>query len=523
MASVERMLKIMNFGSILYDNQKEVSNTEHKEIPFFFTDLNLDQVINTITFNWEYYNLKPFFYSIPNDENLIFYRQQVFKDLENELLYNKIILFTKNMSEVRRILSIKDTLHYHHQKEIWFLYAVVTYCNTIKQLADDLSSFSFFQSQGIKEFTLYLNEYIKSEGFTTLYKNANTINNELLKVKYQVIIRNNSFTVQNYHEETDYSIEILETFNKFKQGYVGEYIFKYQSYDEYMNPIEAKILEYVAQLNKELFNCLDNFMRDNLNFINDTILTFDREIHFYISYLLFIEKFKKNNLQFCYPSISNSSKEIFNTNGFDLALANKLISENLQIVCNDFFLTGKERILIVTGPNQGGKTTFARTFGQLHYFTNIGCPVPGSNARLFKFDNLFTLFERSEKVEDMKGKLEDDLIRMDSIIKQATSSSIIIINEIFNSTTLQDMTILSKSIISKLINKDLFCVWVTFVDELASFSEETVSMTSMIVPDNPTARTYKIVRNEANGLAYANAIVEKYNLTYEKISKRLEL
>jgi DNA mismatch repair protein MutS len=505
--------------SILFD----AVSTELDEAgtqPECFRDLNLDQIVTAATAGRQEYHLTRFFHLPLKHHQSIGYRQAVFKDLEDEVLVGRLRVFAQHMDAMRKVLATVDKLWYLRQKQRGFLEAVNDYCLAVNSLGRDLASTSM-HSIALCGFRDFLLRYQQSDAFRRLEQEIHALKADLAAIEYRLRIEGSRIQVSRYESDPDYGEEVARTFAKFREGQARQsFDFKVAPTSFLMNSVDAAILERVALLFPEAFFALEQFNLRHRDYLEPSVATFDRELQFYLGLQELIQPLRRAGLSFCYPDVTDYSKDIDCHGAFDLALALKSAGKAVPVT-NDFYLQRPERILVVSGANQGGKTTFARMVGQVHYLGRLGCPVPGRDAKLFLFDELFTHFEREEDLDTLRSKLEDDLVRIHAILERATPKSLLVMNESFSSSTLKDALLLSREILKQIVERDLICAFVTFLDELASFSRSTVSMVAIIEPEDPAQRTFKIIRKPADGLAYALAVAAKHGLTEERIRERL--
>ncbi len=483
-------------------------------------DLRLDQVIAKVARGQDEHDLIARLLGQPVcDIDTLRYRHEVFRDLEDPGLFQAAGQFAAQIRQVRGHLAQLAGMRSGHQREGWFLDAAAIYCDAVRAIAADLEARAV-GSRGLTAFRDYLAGYVGSAAFQRLAADTagppGRPGRRHLPGPHQGPAGGGEPARRRARLQRGDRADLRAVPAGRGQGLPGAVpdLARHESCRRAdpgagRAPVQRRVRRAGRVLPR------------HARFTRPGDGQFDRELQFYLAYLDYIRPLRAAGLSFCYPDLSTGSKEIFARDTFDLALAASSPPAGQTVVTNEFHLTGRERVIVVSGPNQGGKTTFARTFGQLHHLAGTGCPVPGSAARLFVPDQIFTHFEREEDLDDLAGKLEDDLLRIQKALLAATPDSVVIMNEIFTSTTASDARFLGEKVLAKVIELDLLCVYVTFIDELASLGPTVVSMTSTIAPDNPAERTFKVVRKPADGLAYALAIARKHDVTYEQLKGRL--
>ena len=386
------------FVSILHADDGTRAQVDVGEL---FADLNLDQVVDALCAGREGYRLDEFFRAPLTGRAAIAYRHDVVRDLQRPPVRDAVAGFARAMASMRSHRTQMDKLHFEHERQGWMLDSVAIYCDAVESLAARLEELDL-ASEGMRGLRSYLTAYAGSERFGALAAETRRLGDALAGVRYSLLIRGSRVTVGRYADEPDYTVEVERTFARFRRHAAETHLASLTDHVG-MDHVEAWIVERVARLFPEVFEPLEQFCKQHADVVDAKVGRFDREVQFYLAYLEMIDSIGRAGLGFCLPEVCEDASTVAAEQTFDLALALKLAASGGEVVVNDVRLAAPERILVVSGPNNGGKTTYARTFGQLHYLAGLGLPVPGRAAQLQLPDRVFTHFEREEQIETLRG------------------------------------------------------------------------------------------------------------------------
>ncbi len=508
-----------DFYSILWRDADEERAHGAERQPDCFPDLRLDQVVRSVLRDPADAELEACFWQPLQRVDAVAWRQATARELECEPLRSAVDAFCQRIRDMRDMQERARECDVAPARARWLLDAALAVAAACAALHDDLQR-SAPTAPGLCALQAHLHRLVSSEGYRAWTQSARQIAADLEALRYTVQVDDAALTVRQYRGEPDYAAEIARVFARFSQIETHAEAPRAAGHKR-IDHVQAAILERVALLFPDVFARLADFAAQHADMLDPSLRRFDREVRFYRAYQCLIAPLRDAGLAFDYPRLDAQDQRERASATFDLALACQRVASGERMVSNDLRLGTDERFIVITGPNNGGKTTFARTFGQLHYLARLGLPVPGQDVRLFLCDAIHTHFEREERADAAHGKLEDDLLRVRAILQQATPRSVVILNEMFSSTTADDALGLARRIMAQLAARKLIAVYVTFLTELAHFDAHTVSMVSTVADDDPTVRTFKLVRRAADGRSYAMTLAAKYGVTRARLLERI--
>ncbi len=188
------------------------------------------------------------------------------------------------------------------------------------------------------------------------------------------------------------------------------------------------------------------------------------ELAFYIGCLNLYERLTALGEPVAFPQPVPADGRRFSCEGlYDVALA---LTMGKRVVGNDIAADGKS-LVIVTGPNQGGKTTFLRSAGLAQLMMQSGMFVAAQSFSADLYTGLFTHFRREEDKTMQSGKFEEELGRISTIVNHLTPNALLLLNESFAATNEREGSEIAKQIVSALLSKRIKVFYVTHLYEFA--------------------------------------------------------
>jgi DNA mismatch repair ATPase MutS len=197
---------------------------------------------------------------------------------------------------------------------------------------------------------------------------------------------------------------------------------------------------------------------------------------------------------------------------YDICLA---LTVKNKVVSNDVG-ADKKNLVLITGANQGGKSTFLRSIGLAQMMMQCGMFVAADNFRANICDGLFTHFKREEDITMESGKLDEELKRTSQIVDRLSLNSIVLFNESFAATNEREGSEIARQITTGLVEKGIKVFFVTHQYEFAhGLWDKKMGNAIFLRADRQAdgTRTYKLAVGEPLQTSYGEDLYKRIFVT----------
>ena len=218
-----------------------------------------------------------------------------------------------------------------------------------------------------------------------------------------------------------------------------------------------------------------------------------RELAFYVGCINLYSTLQEQGLSVCFPGVSLVGEQNLCCDGlYEMTLA---LTRKYGIVGNELSANGK-KLIIISGANQGGKTTFLRGVGQAQLMMQCGMFVGAKNFSANVCSGIFTHFKKEEDTSMKSGKLEEELSRMSGIIDKLHPHAMILFNESFSATNEREGSEIGRQVVNALLERQIKVIFVTHMYEFVKeyFEKKDDTLLSLLAQRSENGeRTFKIV------------------------------
>jgi DNA mismatch repair ATPase MutS len=250
-----------------------------------------------------------------------------------------------------------------------------------------------------------------------------------------------------------------------------------------------------------------NVLAQSTRFLETFFTSLRQELAFYVGCLNLSDKMNVLGLPVCEPALmpADSGERAWH-NLYDISLA---LTRNAAVVGNDLEAAGK-RLFIITGANQGGKSTFLRSLGQAQLMAQCGMPVGAETFKAPIRSCVFTHFKKEEDIMMESGKLDEELRRMRQIADYLKPGALVLFNESFAATNEREGSEICRQITKALVERGIEIFSVTHLFTFASaFLGDPGTQFLLAQRREDSARTYKIIPGAPKETAYGEDLYSK--------------
>lgn len=252
-------------------------------------------------------------------------------------------------------------------------------------------------------------------------------------------------------------------------------------------------------------------------------VTLFSEIRFLLAEVKFIKDMGSLGLSMTKPEVRDLSEKCFDVQGiYNVNLARNMSRE--ELIRNDLKFDDNGRFYLLTGPNHGGKSVFARAVGTVQALFLLGCFVPADRAVLSPVTGIYTHFTAADDRDYGRGRFESECERLVKILRQLGEYDMLLMDESFSGTGALEACYIASEVLTGIGAIGSCGIFVTHIHDLAAQVDSFNSypgnkgridnLSALMQDKEKGTRSYRIARVKPDGLSYASDIAAKCGLNF---------